>query len=333
MGPLVSILIPAYNAGRWIEATIRSALAQTWPHTEIIVVDDGSSDETCRIAERFVSPKLSVLKQANAGAAATRSRAFEASRGDYIQWLDADDLLAPEKIEKQVKAVDPEKESRVLLSSAWGKFAYRPERTEFLPTSLWCDLSPIDWLICKLRDNVYMQTGAWLVSRELTLAAGPWNPQMIIDDDGEYFSRVIMESAEVRFVREAETMYRVSGSGTLSDFRGCPRRLQAQALSMRLQIDRIRSMEDSERVRQACLRYLEDSLPFFFPECEEIVNEFRNLAIELGGRLEDPRLRSKYAWLGLLFGQKTAKNAQSLLPKWKASVSRTFDYALFQLGR
>ena len=104
MRPLVSILIPAYNAEGWIGDTIKSAIGQTWPRKEIIVVDDGSTDQTLSVARQFASKEVSVTPQANQGAAATRNKAFSLCQGDYIQWLDADDLLAPDKIEKQMKA-------------------------------------------------------------------------------------------------------------------------------------------------------------------------------------------------------------------------------------
>ena len=98
MKPLVSILIPAYNASEWVADALRSALAQTWERKEIVVVDDGSSDKTLSIARLFESDSVRVFTQANQGAAAARNQAFLLSKGDYIQWLDADDLLAPDKI-------------------------------------------------------------------------------------------------------------------------------------------------------------------------------------------------------------------------------------------
>src|SRR6266576_6242361 len=106
MAPLVSILIPAYNAERWIADTINSALAQTWPRKEIIVVDDGSEDQTLWVSRQFASKNVSVVTQENRGASAARNKAFELCQGDYIQWLDADDLLAPAKIAKQTEVLD-----------------------------------------------------------------------------------------------------------------------------------------------------------------------------------------------------------------------------------
>src|SRR5712672_266302 len=116
----VSILIPAYNAEEWIADTIRSAVAQTWPQKEIIVVDDGSTDQTLAVAQQFESDCVKVFTQKNQGAAAARNKAFSLSQGDYIQWLDADDLLAPDKIASQMETLQNCHSKRTLLSAEWG---------------------------------------------------------------------------------------------------------------------------------------------------------------------------------------------------------------------
>jgi|GEM_PF-5538178 len=101
MKPLVSILIPAYNSEEWIGDAIRSALAQTWRRKEIMVVDDGSTDQTAEVARRFAAKGVAVVSKENHGPAPARNHALQLSQGDYIQWLDADDLLAPDKTEWQ----------------------------------------------------------------------------------------------------------------------------------------------------------------------------------------------------------------------------------------
>src|SRR5262245_2008001 len=146
MAPLVSILIPAYNAERWIAETLQSALGQTWGRKEIIVVDDGSSDGTLAAALRFESNEVRVVMQPNQGAAAARNKALSLSQGDYIQWLDADDLLAPDKISKQIETVGGSVGQRTLLSGPWAYFCYRTSAAKFNPTPLWCDLSPVEWM-------------------------------------------------------------------------------------------------------------------------------------------------------------------------------------------
>src|ERR1041385_7998340 len=131
MEPLVSILIPAYNAERWIADTIRSALAQTWPYKEIIVVDDGSTDRTRSVVEKFDSKSVRIVAQENRGVCSARNRAYELSQADYIQWLDADDLLSPNKIATQLEAAKEHQSSRTLFSCPWGYFIFRVSKARF----------------------------------------------------------------------------------------------------------------------------------------------------------------------------------------------------------
>src|SRR2546427_9044351 len=326
---LVSNLIPAYNAEEWIADTLKSAIGQTWERKEVIVVDDGSTDQTLAIARQFASERVSIVTQNNQGAAAARNRAFSVSQGDYIQWLDADDLLAPDKVARQMEAVDQCRSKRTLLSSAWGRFMYRPHKANFVPTALWCDLSPLEWLLGKMGQGVFMQTATWLVSRELTEAAGPWNTQLLGDDDGEYFCRVLLESDGTRFIPEGRVFYRMSGFNRVSYIGRSERKMESQFLSMQLHIGYLRSLEDSEQVRTACVKYLQYWLPSFYPERLDIVKQAEQIAGTLGGRLEvPPPLSWKYAWIQRGFGWPLAKRAQLLMPRCKWSLILSWDKAL-----
>jgi glycosyltransferase involved in cell wall biosynthesis len=329
--PLVSILIPAFNAQEWIADTLRSAIAQTWKRKEIIVVDDGSTDQTLTIVRHFESAGVKIVTQHNQGAAAARNKALSLSSGRYIQWLDADDLLAPDKIALQLKALNYNASRRLLLSSAFGKFRYRYYQAKFTPTALWCDLSPVDWLVRKLGQNIFMQTATWLVSRELTEAAGPWNTDLLGDDDGEYFCRVILKSESIRFISEAKLYYRSPIFGTLSQIGRSKEKIIAHWKSMQLHILYLRSLEDSARVRDACLAYLQSSFIYFYPELPSIVYEMEMLAVELGGRLSPPQLSWKYSWIQNMFGWEPAKRARLFGPQMKCWLLKSWDEALFRL--
>jgi glycosyltransferase involved in cell wall biosynthesis len=331
MKPLVSILIPAYNAEAWISDTLRSAVAQTWEPKEIIVVDDGSTDGTLAVARQFESETVRVVTQKNQGAAATRNAAFSLCKGDYIQYLDADDLMGPEKIASQMEALGQSPDKRTLLSGSWGNFMYRYYRTKFIPSALWCDLSPVEWLLRKMRLNLYMQTASWLVSRELAEAAGPWNTRLLGDDDGEYFCRVLLASSGVRFVPGARVYYRASGPGSLSYIGHSDKKALAQWHSMELHINYIRSLEDSPRVRDACVTYLQNWLFFFYPERPDLVRQAEEMAASLGGTLQPPKLSWKYSWIAALFGRQQAKRAQIVLPRMKWSLIRRWEKTLFQI--
>jgi glycosyltransferase involved in cell wall biosynthesis len=328
--PLVSVLIPAFNAEEWISDTLRSAIAQDWKSKEIIVVDDGSKDRTAEIASQFESEQVRVVTQKNQGAAAARNKAFSLSKGDYIQWLDADDILAPGKISSQMNALLSAGTNRTLWSSGWGRFLHRPSQAKFNPTSLWQDLSPADWLVYKLSDNVHMQPATWLVSRELTEAAGPWDPQLAVDDDGEYFCRVLLASDGVRFVHQNGVYYRASG-GSLSYIGSSTRKMEAQWLSMQLHIRYLRSLEDTERTRAACVKHLQNWLISFYPERPDLVQAARQLALDLGGKLEAPQLSWKYSWIRDVFGWDTAKHAMLFVPRCRWSLERYWDKSLSRM--
>lgn len=328
MKGLVSILIPAFNAGKTIASTLRSAIAQTWENKEIIVVDDGSKDDTLSIARSFESQGVRVVTQANQGAAAARNRAFLECRGDYIQWLDADDLLSPNKVEAQMRVL---RGKDVLLSSGWAEFLHRPKHARFVPSPLWADLQPADWLVRKLSLNLHMQTATWLVSRELTEAAGPWDTRLMVDDDGEYFCRVLLASSGVQFVPGPGVYYRSSGVSSLSYIDRSAKKIRAHWTSMVLHMKYLRSLEESPRVRQACLNYLHTWLIYFYPEHVDIVREAEELAQELGGRLDPPSLSWKYSWIKSVLGWRAAKLVQAEARGLRWSIQRRWDRFLSAL--
>lgn len=102
---LVSVVIPAFNAEKFIEHAIESVLSQTYPNLELIVVDDGSTDSTPDIAASFVDPRVRTVSQPNRGVATARNLGMAQSSGQLIAFLDADDRWDPEKLEKQVGAI------------------------------------------------------------------------------------------------------------------------------------------------------------------------------------------------------------------------------------
>lgn len=326
MKPLVSVLIPAYNSEAFLPAAIESALEQTWEAVEIIVVDDGSSDGTVEKAKRYERSGVRVLQKENGGAAAARNFAYENSRGDYIQWLDADDLLSPGKIERQMEVLLAPGGKRMLASCPWGRFMHRPHQAKFASSSLWNDLSPGEWLVRKMGENLHMQTATWLASRELCEAAGPWNREMLSDDDGEYFCRVLLASEGVRFVSESRVYYRVMPSNRLSHIGFSDRKKEAMVKSMKLHVGYLLSLEDSARAREACLKYLHTWLIYFHPERGDLVEELRTVARTLGGDLVLPRLRRKYAWMAPVLGWERAKGMQTILPEWKARLVTQWDW-------
>jgi glycosyltransferase involved in cell wall biosynthesis/peptidoglycan/xylan/chitin deacetylase (PgdA/CDA1 family) len=322
---LVSILIPAFNAQQWIADTLRSAIVQTWERKEIIVVDDGSTDQTLAIARQFESDSVHVVLQRNQGAASARNTALSLCHGDYIQWLDADDILAPDKIARQMAESEYVRSRKTLLSSEFGKFLHHWPRAQFIRTGLWEDLSPAEWLLRKMGDNLFMQTATWLVSRELSEASGPWDTRMLSDDDGEYFCRVLLQSDGTRFVPGARVYYRGFRTNSLAYVGTSNRKRDALWLSMQLHIDYLRSVEDSPRAREASLTYLQRNLINFYPERDDIVREMEEKARDLRGELRPPYLSWKYSWIKTAFGWTAAKTTALQLREIRWSLEKSLD--------
>jgi glycosyltransferase involved in cell wall biosynthesis len=330
--PLVSIVIPSYNAEQWIEEAVKSALNQAWSKKEIIIVDDGSSDNTLSIAKRFESRSVKVLSQENQGASAARNKGLSIAQGDYIQWLDADDLLAPDKISNQLKVSSCESDL-TLLSSSWARFFYQYKNAKFIPNCLWADLFPVDWMTFKFNRNAWMAIESWLVSRKITELAGYWNEKLLRDNDGEYFSRVVCASERIKFTPEAKSYCRTGIENSISsDLNLSLRKMESIFLSVSLQIKYLRSIEDSERTRSACLKYLQGWIIYFYPHQAVILEKANALANGLGGELSPPSLNWKYSSIQKVLGWDNAKRAQRISQMYKTAVRRKYEKIFYNLS-
>src|SRR6202035_4923477 len=133
-------------------------------------------------------------------------------------------------------------------------------------------------------------------------AAGPWDENLHYDQDGEYFLRVLLASEGTRFVPGTGIFYRLSGLNRISYIGNSRNKQDSLLVSLKLHIQSLRSLEESERVRKACVTYLQNWCDSFYPGRPEIMAELQDLAAELQGHLEVPTLRPKYAWLEPIFG-------------------------------
>lgn len=330
MAKLISILIPAFNAEKWIGATIESAINQTWNKKEIIIVDDGSEDRTLKVARKFESQNVKIISQKNQGASNARSRALEYAQGDFIQWLDADDLLAPDKISEQMKFSEFNSESSILLTGPCGIFYWRVEKAKFFPNALWQDLKPVEWLLEKFKGPHWLIPACWLVSRDLSDKAGTWDKRLTLDDDGEYFCRVVGASKMVKFVRNARCFYRQSANQLSRKF--SEKALRSLLLSTQLCINHLISLEASEQSKRAARQFLRNRLPFFDLDEVDIFEELNLLAIKLGFKIEPPIFRWKTRMISRILGRKKANAFLNTTQKIKVYTQAKWDEIVFRLN-
>jgi glycosyltransferase involved in cell wall biosynthesis len=308
MQPLVSVLIPAYNAAQWIEKTINSVLAQTWKRLEIIVVDDGSSDDTLIVARRIIDDRVQVLTQPNQGAAAARNHALRQAQGDYIQFLDADDLLAPDKIEQQIKLLQTSSPN-CIAAGAWARFYHHPRESAFTLDALWQHLSPVDWLIAAWQENLMMHPAAWLVPRSVIAAAGEWDESLSLNDDGEYFCRVILASQGVQFCGHAKSFYRSGIAGSLSD-RKSDAAYQSAYRAIELCTQHLLQVESSPRTQAVCSMLFQRFIYETYPAVAALQQAAECQVQALGGWTLPPSGSPTFEQLNKRVGWRMAKQIQ-----------------------
>lgn len=219
--PLVSIIIPVYNSEKYLDETIKSAIDQTWKNKEVIVVDDGSTDNSLAIALRYKNDFLRVFSQKNNGASAARNFGLKESTGDYIQFLDADDLLSPNKIEAQLEVLNNSNEHLALCTTV--SFKQGESHLSIPEKHFWYksgSADPFDFLTKlygpekNLKDYMGMITvHSWLTPRKVIQQAGFWNESLTLDDDGEFFCRVVLCSKGIKYSDDALAYYRHAVNG------------------------------------------------------------------------------------------------------------------------
>ena len=214
----VSILIPLYNSERFITQTIESTLEQTYKNIEIIIVDDGSTDNSYNIAKKYKSDKVKVYRQKNKGASAARNKAFELCSGDLIQYLDADDILDKDKIKFQVERYLNCNDKNIIINGIWGRFKDKRNNIKWEKQIINKNYNtPIKLLIDSWNGKGMMALHSWLVPKEIIIKAGKWNKNLSLNDDGEFFCRVILNANKILFVNESKVYYRADNQNSLSN--------------------------------------------------------------------------------------------------------------------
>jgi glycosyltransferase involved in cell wall biosynthesis len=303
MTPLVSILIPSYNAAPWLAQTLESALAQTWAHKEIIIVDDGSTDDSAGRAHTYASRGVRLVLQENRGAAAARNHALREARGDFFQFLDADDLISPEKISTQVTLLST-RPTGTVASCAWGRFADDPATARFIDEVVFRDFAPMDFLALSARSGAMMHPSAWLVPRAVAGRAGPWDESLTLNDDGEYFCRVLLASAGMAFTPGARSYYRSGLPGSLSQRRD-ERSRRSQFHSIELIERHLRAAGDLPPARRAAANFYQRFLHDFFPAPRPLMRAAEARIAALGGSdLGPPAMGPRTAALARCIGWK-----------------------------
>jgi glycosyltransferase involved in cell wall biosynthesis len=223
---LVSVIIPVYNGEKFIRAALESVIGQSHQELEVIVVNDGSSDNTQVVVREMmlIDSRISLINQDNAGCSAAKNSGLASAKGAFIQYLDADDILSADKIAEQLTVLEKQRlkvavcRTKVFSESVNvgselpeldSGFLYSTDDTLGFLLNLY-GINGVDGMI---------QPNAFLISRDLADIIGPWDVSLSPsrDEDGEYFCRAILNSTGIEFTPVGINYYRkLNGVSSLS---------------------------------------------------------------------------------------------------------------------
>jgi len=204
---IVSIIIPLHNAEAYILETLKSCFEQIYTNIEVIVVENGSSDNSWEFLNTIADTRLQCYQIDIANASAARNFGYKKATGDYIMFLDADDIVSKTKINKQLRVLENLEEGWI-ASCAWGKFTNTIEQASFIQQDTWRIKDPVQWCITSWNGGGMMIPGCWLIPKPIIEKAGLWNETLTLHDDGEFMCRVLLASQGNVFVENAWVYYR-----------------------------------------------------------------------------------------------------------------------------
>ncbi|MFL6212853.1 MAG: glycosyltransferase family 2 protein [Blastocatellia bacterium] len=200
MRDLVSILIPCYNSAPWIGRAIETALAQTWPNKEVVVLDDGSTDGSFEVIQQYAS-QIRVARQANRGQNASRNRLTELSRGAWLAYLDADDEMSPDCVEKKMEFAQ---EADAVYGTVEVACFLDLEKTRYTVQTAETFADPIVaafWWS-------YPNTSSFMFRKAAVLDVGGWNAEIKNCTDYDLYFKLLIKNKRFRAAPESQTLYR-----------------------------------------------------------------------------------------------------------------------------
>ncbi len=317
--PLVSVVIPAYKAESLIAETLASVRDQQHEPLEVFVIDDGSPDQTAKVARGFVSGSIRVIEQKNSGACVARNLGLSLSKGKYIQFLDADDVLSPDKIASQVDVL--EHNPGCLGVSPTVHFMHGEEYLKMSPRdeSFWIHDSddPVGFLVRLYGGNGprwMVQTSAWLTPKSITDTIGPWNEKLLLDQDGEYFARAVLASRGIRTTGGINYYRRFFHGGSISGKANRKENLESALLALNLKGGYLGQHTQSEQYRKAMATLYMEIAVNAYPRFPDLVRICEEAVARTGKKPEIPVLGGSIIEMTRkMFGWKRAKDFRRLI--------------------
>ncbi|MES1181812.1 MAG: glycosyltransferase family 2 protein [Flavobacterium sp.] len=265
----ISVIMAAYNCAAHIGQAIQSISDQTHKNFELIIVNDGSTDNTVEVINQFSDARIKLIQQKNKGQCAALNAGYHHSTGRYIKFFDADDVLDKETLEAQIKSLSGKRNCISFIN--WSRFRNNDIKNTFNDIfreikTVEVDCTPIEYLTYT-GSPAMLQCGLWLIPRELIEKAGLWDERISLINDTEYITRLLLHAERLIYSEKGFLYYRTDqGSGSLSQRRS-KKAVHYALISIDLMSKHMLANEKSEKVdkiiAQSYRLLLEDSYPSY----------------------------------------------------------------------
>ncbi len=304
--PLVSIIVPCYNAGLFITEALESILGQTYQNIEIIIINDGSTDDSVEKIKKLSDPRIQLFHQENKGQCAALNAGIASSRGEYIKFFDADDIMCSEHIELQVKTISGRKD--VVASCEWYRFFNNDISTAvYAPETVWENLPPLTWLKTALTQQYDMMAAwLWLIPRQMLDEVGYWDERLSLNNDFEFSVRLLLHAKEVLFTKGAKVYYR-SGRGEGLSESTTETAYEAAILSTDLACSYLLLADQSDLMRQICADRYQEWCFRIYPKYPKVLALLEKKVIYYGGSNREMEGGTIFQKIASSMGWKAAK--------------------------
>ena len=323
MPPLVSIIIPCLNAAPWLAEALESCLSQTHSKIDVILVNNGSTDESIEVANRFQDSRLFITTCERRSASAARNVGLQRAQGEFIQYLDADDLLSPDKIKAQLELLNSCPANMISFCKAV-HFFDGEDRHRGIVHDGWPMMDTdctMDWLVELLgpKRGGMVPLGCWLSPRSIALQAGLWNEKLSANDDGEYFARVVLGAKGIRRSESGAYYYRKFRRGYNLSAQKSEAHWQSAILATDLIGEHLRKRRDDIRTRNALARHYMDIAFAAYPAAKSASKLALNKVALMGGTDYRPAFGTRLGQLASrVFGWRSIRLASHYFNSAKA---------------
>ncbi|NRD20816.1 glycosyltransferase family 2 protein [Winogradskyella eckloniae] len=315
---LVSVIIPNYNGLKYIKDTLNSIYDQTYDYIEVIIVDDGSTDGSLEYLMSIDKVNVKVVRNPSQGACAARNYGLRLSKGDYIQFLDNDDLLSRDKIASQMHAISNDDRAIAVCNTS---HFYETIDTGVITDwdFLYTTDNPKEFLL-----NLYgangvqnmVQTSAWLAPRKLIESTEPWDETLSKDQDGEYFCRVVSRASQVIYVPEIINHYRKHVNGKNIANQKQQKHIDSQLRALASKTKQFKGLEGSIAFKNAMALQYKIIAIDAYPRFKVLSNKAMELSKQFGGSQYLPVLGGRIIeMIKIIFGWKAAKSFTTFVHK------------------